>query len=348
MYSLFKPFIFKIDPEMAHDLAIKSLKYNFLPEELFKVENESILETKIFNLNIKNPIGLAAGFDKSAEVYNSLFRFGFGIIEVGTITPKEQFGNPKPRVFRLENDKALINRLGFNNDGLEKVCKRLQKNSPTGILGINVGPNKDSKNRVDDYLQCIKDVQSFASYITINISSPNTPGLRDFHDENSLKNLLKTITEFTKKNKIQKPLALKVSPDIDESEIGYIIELIKKFRISGVVISNTTDKNRENLKDKHKNEEGGLSGEPLNNISNNLIKKFYKEINGKISIIGVGGVNSGLTAYEKLRSGANLLQLYTGMIYEGPGIVKKIKTELIEILKKEKIKNINEIVGTGS
>ena len=348
MYSLFKPFIFKIDPEMAHDLAIKSLKYNFLPEELFKVENESILETKIFNLNIKNPIGLAAGFDKSAEVYNSLFRFGFGMIEVGTITPKEQFGNPKPRVFRLENDKALINRLGFNNDGLEKVCKRLQKNSPTGILGINVGPNKDSKNRVDDYLQCIKDVQSFASYITINISSPNTPGLRDFHDENSLKNLLKTITEFTKNNKIQKPLALKVSPDIDESEIGYIIELIKKFRISGVVISNTTDKNRENLKGKHKNEEGGLSGEPLNNISNNLIKKFYKEINGKISIIGVGGVNSGLTAYEKLRSGANLLQLYTGMIYEGPGIVKKIKTELIEILKKEKIKNINEIVGTGS
>jgi len=348
MYSLLKPFIFKIDPEMAHDLAIKSLKYNFLPEELFKVENESILETKIFNLNIKNPIGLAAGFDKSAEVYNSLFRFGFGIIEVGTITPKEQFGNPKPRVFRLENDKALINRLGFNNDGLEKVCKRLQKNSPTGILGINVGPNKDSKNRVDDYLQCIKDVQSFASYITINISSPNTPGLRDFHDENSLKNLLKTITEFTQKNKIQKPLALKVSPDIEESEIGYIIELIKKFRISGVVISNTTDKNRENLKGKHKNEEGGLSGEPLNNISNDLIKKFYKEINGKISIIGVGGVNSGLTAYEKLRSGANLLQLYTGMIYEGPGIVKKIKTELIEILKKEKIKNINEIVGTGS
>ena len=348
MYSLLKPFIFKIDPEMAHDLAIKSLKYNFLPEELFKVENESILETKIFNLNIKNPIGLAAGFDKSAEVYNSLFRFGFGIIEVGTITPKEQFGNPKPRVFRLENDKALINRLGFNNDGLEKVCKRLQKNSPTGILGINVGPNKDSKNRVDDYLQCIKDVQSFASYITINISSPNTPGLRDFHDENSLKNLLKTITEFTQKNKIQKPLALKVSPDIEESEIGYIIELIKKFRISGVVISNTTDKNRENLKGKHKNEEGGLSGEPLNNIPNNLIKKFYKEINGKISIIGVGGVNSGLTAYEKLRSGANLLQLYTGMIYEGPGIVKKIKTELIEILKKEKIKNINEIVGTGS
>ena len=180
MYSLFKPFIFKIDPEMAHDLAIKTLKYNFLPQDIFKVENESILETKIFNNKIKNPIGLAAGFDKSAEVYNSLFRFGFGFIEVGTVTPKQQYGNPKPRVFRLESDKALINRLGFNNDGLEKVSNRLRNNSPNGFLGINIGPNKDSKNRIDDYLKCIEEISMFADYITINISSPNTPGLRDF------------------------------------------------------------------------------------------------------------------------------------------------------------------------
>ena len=201
MFSLLKPFIFKIDPEMAHDLAIKSLKYNFLPEDLFKVENESILESKIFNTKIKNPIGLAAGFDKSAEVYNSLFKFGFGFIEVGTVTPKKQFGNPKPRVFRLENDRALINRLGFNNDGLEKVSKRLQRNSPTDFLGINIGPNKDSENRIDDYLKCIKQIYNFANYITINISSPNTPGLRDFHDKNTLQDLLKKIFEFTKKKK---------------------------------------------------------------------------------------------------------------------------------------------------
>ena len=161
---------------MAHDLAIKSLKYNFLPEDIFTVENESILETKIFNNKIKNPIGLAAGFDKSAEVYNSLFKFGFGFIEVGTVTPKEQYGNPKPRVFRLENDRALINRLGFNNDGLEKVSKRLQKILLTDFLGINIGPNKDSKNRINDYLKCIKEIYNFANYITINISSPNTPG----------------------------------------------------------------------------------------------------------------------------------------------------------------------------
>ena len=348
MFSILKPFIFKIDPEMAHDLAIKSLKYNFLPEDIFTVENESILETEVFGTKIKNPIGLAAGFDKSAEVYNSLFKFGFGFIEVGTVTPKRQYGNPKPRVFRLENDRALINRLGFNNDGLEKVSKRLQKNTPTDFLGINVGPNKDSENRINDYLECIKEIYNFANYITINISSPNTPGLRDFHDKKTLQNLLKIITEFTKKNKIKKPLALKVSPDIVDSEIGYIIELMKKFSISGVIISNTTDKNRENLTDKHKDESGGLSGEPLTKISNNLIKKFYKEIKGEIVIIGVGGVNSGLTAYERLKSGANLLQLYTGMIYEGPGIVKKIKSELIHILEKEKIKNISEIVGTGS
>ena len=348
MYSLFKPFIFKIDPEMAHNLAIKTLKYNFLPEDIFKVENESILETKIFNNKIKNPIGLAAGFDKSAEVYNSLFRFGFGFIEVGTITPKQQYGNPKPRVFRLESDRALINRLGFNNDGLEKVSNRLRNNSPNGFLGINIGPNKDSKNRIDDYLKCIDEISMFADYITINISSPNTPGLRDFHDKNTLQNLLNNIDQFTKKNKIQKPLALKVSPDIAESEISYIIDSIKKFNISGVIISNTTDKNRENLTGSYRNEEGGLSGKPLGKISNDLIKKFYKETKGDITIIGVGGINSGMTAYEKLKSGASLLQLYTGMIYEGPGIVKKIKSELIDILEKEKIKNVSEIVGTGS
>ncbi len=348
MFSLLKPFIFKIDPEMAHDLAIKSLKYNFLPEDVFKVENEEILETELFNTKIKNPIGLAAGFDKSAEVYNSLFRFGFGFIEVGTVTPKKQLGNPKPRVFRLEKDRALINRLGFNNDGLEKISKRLQKNSPTGFLGVNIGPNKDSKDRIDDYIKCLKEIHEFADYITINISSPNTPGLRDFHKESTLLNLLKSINDFAKKNKINKPLALKVSPDIKDSEISDIIELIKKFNISGVIISNTTDKNRENLLEKHKSEAGGLSGEPLNKISNSLIKKFYKQTQGDITIIGVGGVNSGLTAYEKLKSGASLLQLYTGMIYEGPGIVKKIKSELIDILKKEKIKNISEMVGAGS
>ena len=348
MFSFLRPFIFKFDPEAAHNLAIKSLKYNFLPEEIFKVDDETILETEIFKTKIKNPIGLAAGFDKSAEVYNSLFKLGFGFIEIGTITPKKQFGNPKPRVFRLENDKALINRLGFNNDGLDIVSARLGRNAPNGFLGANIGPNKNSDNRVEDYLNCLGKIHSLVNYITINISSPNTPGLREFHDEKILQSLLQKITEFAKKKNIKSPLTLKVSPDIKESEISNIIELVKKFRINGVIISNTTDTNREKLVGKNKNEEGGLSGEPLNKLSNNLIKKFYKEIKKDIIIIGVGGVNSGISAYEKMTSGASLLQLYTGMVYEGPGIVKKIKSELIDILKKEKIKNVNDIVGTGS
>ena len=348
MYSLLKPFIFKIDPEAAHDLAIKSLKYNFLPEDIFKVENESILETEVFKTKIKNPIGLAAGFDKSAEVYNSLFKFGFGFIEVGTVTPKKQLGNPKPRVFRLEREKALINRLGFNNDGLDIISSRLEKDPPVGFLGANIGPNKDTENRINDYIKCLAKIYPNVNYITINISSPNTPGLRDLHSKSSLQNLLSEIAHFRKKNNIKKFLLLKISPDINVSEISNIIELIKKFNLNGIIISNTTDKNRENLLGKNKDETGGLSGSPLKEISNKLIKKFYTEIKDDFPIIGVGGISSGITAYEKLKSGATLLQLYTGMVYEGPGIVKKIKSELIDILLKEKVKNIREIVGTSS
>ena len=348
MFSLFKPFIFKLDPEMAHDLAIKSLKYNFLPDELFNVRDEHLLETKLFEKTLKNPIGLAAGFDKSAEVYNSLFKLGFGFVEVGTITPKQQFGNVKPRIFRLEKDKALINRLGFNNDGLDIVSQRLKQNSPSGILGINIGPNKDTDDRIDDYLKCLNILNTYSDYITINISSPNTPGLRELHEEKYLNDLLSKIDMFKKKKNISKPMVVKISPDIKDHEISYIIEILKKFKIKGIIISNTTDSNRDNLISEHKNELGGLSGEPIIQISNNLIKKFYKEIKKEITIIGVGGVNSGETAFEKIKSGASLCQLYTGMIYEGPGVVKKIKKELIDIFKKENIKNLNEIIGAGT
>ena len=311
------------------------------------MKNESILETEVFKTKIKNPIGLAAGFDKSAEVYNSLFKFGFGFIEVGTVTPKKQLGNPKPRVFRLEREKALINRLGFNNDGLDIISSRLEKDPPVGFLGANIGPNKDTENRINDYIKCLAKIYPNVNYITINISSPNTPGLRDLHSKSSLQNLLSEIAHF-RKNNIKKFLLLKISPDINVSEISNIIELIKKFNLNGIIISNTTDKNRENLLGKNKDETGGLSGSPLKEISNKLIKKFYTEIKDDFPIIGVGGISSGITAYEKLKSGATLLQLYTGMVYEGPGIVKKIKSELIDILLKEKVKNIREIVGTGS
>ena len=348
MFSILRPYIFSLDPEVAHDLAIKSLKTNFLPRSFFNVEGEELLETNLFNKKFKNPIGLAAGFDKSAEVYNSLFKLGFGFVEVGTITPKGQLGNPKPRIFRLEKDQALINRLGFNNQGSEIVARRISSDKPTGILGINIGPNKETKNKSDDFYQCLLKLYSYADYITINISSPNTEGLRNFHEENSMTKLLKGLNKLKKEKKIKKPLVIKLSPDIYEQDVSNIVEIINKYEIEGIIISNTTDKNRDNLLDHNKNEVGGLSGQPIKNISTNLIKKFYKETNKKIKIMGVGGVDSGSSAFEKITAGADVVQLYTGMVFKGPGVVKEIKKELISILKNEKIKNISEAVGINA
>ena len=348
MFSIFKPYIFSLDPEVAHDLAIKSLKLNLLPKSIFRVNEEELLETNLLNEKILNPIGLAAGFDKSAEVYNSLFKLGYGFIEVGTVTPKRQLGNPKPRIFRLEKDQALINRLGFNNNGSEIISKRIADNLPNGFLGINIGPNKDTKNKEEDYYICLSRLSSHAGYITINISSPNTEGLRNFHDQKELEKLLNGINKIKKDKNISKPIVVKLSPDISDNEISKIIELILKFKIDGIVISNTTDSNRDNLLDEKKSESGGLSGKPLRDISTNLIKKFYNETRGKIQIIGVGGVDSGQAAFDKITAGANAVQLYTGMVYKGPGVVKDMKKELITILKKENLKNISAAIGINA
>ena len=348
MFSIFRPFIFSLDPETAHEIAINSLKFNVLPKNIFQVENEELLETNLFNEKLPNPIGLAAGFDKSAEVYNSLFKLGYGFVEVGTVTPRRQLGNPRPRIFRLEKDQALINRLGFNNHGSEIVSKRISKNLPNGFLGINVGPNKETKKKEEDYYLCLSRLALYAGYLTINISSPNTEGLRDFHDQHELEKLLTGINKIRKEKNISKPVALKLSPDINNSEISKIIELIIKYSIDGIIVSNTTDSNRENLTDFQKNEKGGLSGQPLRNLSTDLIRKFFKDTKGKIQIIGVGGVDSGQSAFEKISVGANAVQLYTGMVYKGPGVVRDMKKELISIIKKENFKNISEAVGINA
>ena len=348
MFSILRPYIFSLDPEVAHDLAIKSLKANILPKSFFNVESEEMLQINLLGKTIPNPIGLAAGFDKSAEVYNSLFKFGFGYIEVGTVTPKQQLGNPKPRIFRLEKDQALINRLGFNNHGSETVSKRISNNRPDGFLGINIGPNKETKNKEEDYYICLTRLAMHAGYITINISSPNTEGLRDFHDQQEMKKLLSGINKIIKEKKIDCPIAIKISPDIDENEISKIVELVSSHKIQCIIVSNTTDNNRDNLSDIKKHETGGLSGQPLKDISTNLIKKFYRETKGKIKIIGVGGVDSGKSAFEKITAGADAVQLYTGMVYKGPGIVKEIKKNLISILKKEKISSIKDAVGINA
>ena len=345
MFSVLRPFLFKLDPETTHDLAIKSLKFNYLPRKMFEVEDEQILNIELLGKNFPNPIGLAAGFDKSGEVYNSLLKFGFGFIEIGTVTPLKQFGNPKPRIFRLEDDSALINRLGFNNDGIEIIKNRIKSEKKKGVVGINIGPNKNTKDQKNDFCLGLKNFFDIADYITVNISSPNTDGLRDFHDRGKLEDLLLALNKIKSENKINIPLLLKISPDIKDNHISEIADTAIKNDISGIILTNTTNSNKDKLISDFKKEEGGLSGEPLQQISTNMIKKFYKQLNGKIPIIGVGGVNSGKSAYEKIIAGASLLQLYTGLVYKGPSIVKNIKKELIQILKVEGLNNIKDAIG---
>ena len=345
MFSVLRPFLFKLDPETTHDLAIKSLKFNYLPRKMFEVEDEQILNIELLGKNFPNPIGLAAGFDKSGEVYNSLLKFGFGFIEIGTVTPLKQFGNPKPRIFRLEDDSALINRLGFNNDGIEIIKNRIKSEKKKGVVGINIGPNKNTKDQKNDFCLGLKNFFDIADYITVNISSPNTEGLRDFHDQKKLEDLLLALNKIKSENKINIPLLLKISPDIKDNQISEIAVSAIKNDISGIILTNTTNSNKDKLISDFKKEEGGLSGEPLQQISTNIIKKFYKQLNGKIPIIGVGGVNSGKSAYEKIIAGASLLQLYTGLVYKGPSIVKNIKKELIQILKAEGLNNIKDAIG---
>jgi dihydroorotate dehydrogenase len=345
MFSKFRSLIFKIDPEIAHNLAIKSLKLNLATNIFDENRGDSMFQSILFGKKIDNPIGIAAGFDKNAEVYNPLFKLGFGFVEVGTITPNEQYGNPKPRVFRLVEDQALINRLGFNNLGAKNVSSRIRSNLPRGLLGINIGPNKDTNDRLNDYLIGLRTFHDIADYITVNISSPNTENLRNFHDEKKFDELINSIEEEKIKLKSKTPIVVKISPDILDNQINLISEILLKYKVRAIIVSNTTESNRENLQNILKHQKGGLSGKPLEEKSNKLIAKFYNLLKGKIEIIGVGGVDSGKSAYEKFSSGASYVQLYTGMVFQGPNIVGNIKKELKELLIHEGVNNFREIIG---
>ena len=345
MFSKLRPLIFKVDPEKAHTLAIKSLKFNLIPNVFDENKNDSIFQTKIFNKDLDNPIGMAAGFDKNAEVYNALFKLGFGFVEVGTITPLKQYGNPKPRVFRLVEDEALINRLGFNNHGAEIVKDRIKRNKKLGLLGINIGPNKDTSDRLNDYLIGLKTFHEEADYITINISSPNTENLRNFHEGSKLQDLLKSVITEKKNLNSNIPIAVKVSPDISEDQVNQITEILLENEINVVIVSNTSDATRDKLSNIQRHQKGGLSGKPIEEKSNILINKFYKLLKGKIKIIGVGGVDSGQAAYDKFIAGADFVQLYTGMVFKGPNIAGIIKKDLKELLIRDGVKNYTEIVG---
>ena len=346
MYKIFKFYLKKIDPELAHKLAIVFIKMSSLLPRIFSPKTYKNLHTNVFHLNFKSPLGLAAGFDKNAQIYNHIYKLGFGFSEIGTITPKPQEGNPRPRVFRLIEDKAIINRLGFPNDGIDIIKKRIQRNMPKGICGINIGPNKENATLTDDYLKGFNEFFNMASYITINISSPNTPNLRMNHDEERIINLIDSLQDKRDVKRSKVPIIFKISPDIEDFEIKSLCKIFLEKKIDGIILTNTTVNHKDNLDSDLKYEIGGLSGEPLNILSNKIIQKFFIQLGHNVPIIGAGGVSDGYTALEKIKSGASLLQLYTSMVYSGPYVAHKINRELSSLIKKEGYKNISEAVGT--
>jgi len=342
-----------LPPETAHEITIKLLKSNFTFQKN-KIEKFKSLKQTIFGIDFFNPIGLAAGFDKNAEVIKPMLSYGFGFIEVGTVTPKPQKGNPKPRVFRLLEDEAVINHLGFNNKGSEKILTNLKSfynsKNDNGVVGINIGKNKSTHNDIDDYLYCIEKLGSFGNYITINISSPNTPGLRDLQLRGRIETLIKKIQ--TKQFEIEylnnKPIFIKISPDLDDEQLRDIALMALANNVNGLIISNSTIKRPKTLISSLKNEVGGLSGKPIFIDSTIILKKMYSLTNGQIPLIGVGGITSGHECYEKIKAGATLVQLYTALVYHGPKIINNIIKELNGLILTDGFKNISEVIGKSS
>jgi len=336
MYKILRNFLFLFDAELIHEFSVKFIRifssipiFKLIIRKIFVVNHVS-LEKKLFGLTFKNPVGLAAGFDKNAEYYRDFSNFGFGFIEIGTVTPLPQPGNPKKRIFRLVEDKSLINRLGFNNKGVEAVANNLKKRRDI-IIGANIGKNFFTEN-VDahnDYLICLKDLHDYIDYFAVNISSPNTKGLREFHDRELLKPLLEKLVNQNNNMTSRKPLLLKISPDINDQQLDDVVQLVLELQIDGVIATNTT-LSREGLLSKYKKENGGLSGMKLNNRSNSIISILRKKLGRDFPIIGVGGIMSAENALEKIKCGADLIQLYTGFIYEGPSLIKSINKLLLD------------------
>lgn len=313
--------------ETAHNAAIWSLKNNASPK--YPTPQKSV---EVFGLKFPNPIGMAAGFDKNGEAVNGLFNLGFGFVEIGTITPRPQAGNPKPRIFRLSEDKAIINRLGFNNKGIDFLLAHVevarQKGFGNGILGINIGANKDTDNFIKDYVKLVPLVSPLADYITINISSPNTPGLRDLQHGEKVKKLVSEVINERDKQTDKRPILVKIAPDLGDDQLEDIIKILQEEGADGVIATNTTIARPETLKNKNAKEVGGLSGAPLTQASTDIIKKIKQISGGNLPIVAVGGVANAQQAKEKLDAGASLVQVYTGLIYEGPKIVQNICKEL--------------------
>jgi dihydroorotate dehydrogenase len=338
LYSLFRPLAFALDAETAHRATIAALK---LAPVQHPPRFPDSLRSRLAGLDFATPIGLAAGFDKDAEVPEQMLGLGFGFVEVGTITPRPQAGNPKPRLFRLAEDLAVINRMGFNNAGQPAAWQRLQRcmHGP-GVIGVNVGANKDSVDRIADYTAGVRSMSPVARYITINVSSPNTPGLRGLQDEGALDDLLAAVAE----GRTDKPIFLKVAPDLNEGDSERIVRVAIDQKIDALIVGNTT-LSRPPLKSRYAGEQGGLSGEPLKALALETLRRFRAASGGEIPLIGVGGISNADDAWERIRAGASLVQLYTAMVYEGPGIARRIARGLAERLKREGLASIADAVG---
>ena len=334
-----------LDPETAHRLTIRMLKTGFGPKACV---SDKRLATSVAGIDFPNPLGLAAGFDKDAEVPNAMLDLGFGFVEVGAVTPRPQFGNPRPRVFRLWKDAAIINRYGFNNDGLEVVARRLRRRRRKGIVGVNLGANKDSDDRVADYETGVRGLAGLVDFYTVNISSPNTPGLRALQGKDALADLMKRVLTARDDAAAETPVFLKIAPDLTDEDKADIAGVATELSFDGLIVSNTTITRPDTLKSASIDEAGGLSGRPLFAPSTELLGEFYRAIGSETPLIGVGGVAGPRDAYEKILAGASLVQLYTAMVYEGPGLPARIIRALPGLLKADGFETVADAVGAGS
>ena len=344
------PLLRWFDPEDAHRLAIQGLR--LLPP-IRPRPDDAKLAVRAFGLNFPNPVGMAAGFDKSAEVPDALLRLGFGFVEIGSVTPKPQTGNPRPRLFRLERDEAVVNRMGFNNDGADTVLRRLANRAHlAGIVGVNVGANKDSPDRVADYVNLIETFAPVASYFTVNVSSPNTPGLRNLQQSAALDELLARVIdarERVRKNAGDSPVLLKIAPDLTLNELDDVVHIARSRRVDGMIVGNTTIARSSTLREHNRaKEQGGLSGRPLFRLSTRMVAETYVRAEGAFPLVGVGGIDSGGAALTKIRAGATLIQLYSSLIYKGLGLVDDIKRDLASTLLRTGRDSLSEIVGADA
>jgi len=346
---LVRPLLRALDPEDAHRLTIRMLK---LAPPLGRVRDEARLAVRAFGLNFPNPVGMAAGFDKNADVPDALLRLGFGFVEVGTITPKPQAGNPRPRLFRLDTDAGVINRLGFNSQGADAVLKRLAARANAGgIVGINIGANKDAPDRAADYVRLIERFAAVASYVTVNVSSPNTPGLRNLQQAGALDDLLARVVEARERVAPlagPTPVLLKIAPDVSLGELDDIVGIARARRIDGMIVGNTTLSRPPSLRAGAAREAGGLSGRPLFHLATRMLAETYVRVEAAFPLIGAGGIDSGSTALAKFRAGASLVQLYSALVFRGLGLVGEIKAALVKALERERLDNLSEIVGTAA